>query len=127
MARSRRSLGTTLAGHRPTVSARYLAGAGALAALAAGLLASEPTGLLALLLALLGLAVGLAATHAYRNGGLAVTVAIPVVVTLAPALYALSPVGPHTLASGPLAGGGPAVVFGLPLGVLAFLLGRAAD
>jgi hypothetical protein len=127
MARRRRPLRTTLVGRRPAVSARYLAGAVGLAAVAVGLLASEPTGQLTLLLGLLGLAVGLAAVHAYRNGGLAATVAVPVVVTLAPALYALLPLGPRLRELGPLAGAGPAVVLGLPLGVLAFLVGRAAD
>jgi hypothetical protein len=81
----------------------------------------------ALLLGLLGLAVGLAAVHAYRNGGLAATVAVPVVVTLAPALNAVLPTGSGPRELGPLAGVGPAVVLGLPLGVLAFLVGRAAD
>lgn len=127
MARSRRSLGTALLGRRPAVSARYLAGTVGLAAVAVGLLASELRGLLALLLCLLGLAVGLAAAHAYTNGDLGVTVAIPVVVTTAPALHAVLAPGLGPLESRPMAGGGLAVVLGLPLVVSAFFLGRAAD
>jgi hypothetical protein len=109
------------------VSARYLAVAVSLAVLAVGLFASEPTGPLALLLGLLGLTVGLAAVHASRNGGLTATVAVPVVVTFAPVLHAPFLSVPRPRALGPLAGAGPAVVLGRPLGVLAFLLGRAAD
>jgi hypothetical protein len=93
MVRNKPSLGSALVGRRPAVSARYLAAAAGLAAVAVGLLAGERTGRVALLLGLLGLAVGLAAVHAYRNGGLAATVAVPVVVTLAPALNALLPTG----------------------------------
>lgn len=122
-ARTRWSPGAALLGRRQTVSARYLAGAVGLGVLLFGLFASGTPFPPVLLVALAVLAVGLAADHARRNSGLVVTVAIPVVVALATVLDAVLSPGTPSPARGLLL----AFAYGLPLGALSFVLGRAAE